>query len=72
MKCIVCRTEVSRSYDAATEFTIWESEFGREREQATGRVAHVVCLRGESYDEQQMSITEGITKEENERGNDLG
>jgi len=73
MKCIICRDEVSRSEDAATEFTIWETNLGRMKEATTGRVAHILCLRGEVYDGRQMTIAEGIVeKERKESGHDLG
>ncbi len=64
MRCIVCRIEVSKSSDAAVEFTIWETEIGRIREKSTGRAAHIVCLKGETYDERQLTIAEAISEEE--------
>jgi hypothetical protein len=63
MKCIVCRIEVSRSSDAAAEFTTWETELGKLKQEPTGRVAHLVCVNGEYYDENQLTIAEAIQEE---------
>ncbi len=63
MECIVCRINVSRSSDAAYELSSWETDLGRLKEKATGRVAHIACLRGEDYNEQQLTIQDGIKEE---------
>jgi len=63
MKCIVCRIKVSRSADAAAEFTTWETELGRLKETPTGRVAHLACVKGEHYDRNQLTIAEAIEEE---------
>ena len=64
MKCIVCRIEVSRSADAAVQFSCWETELGTLTREPTGKAAHVACLNGDRYDENQMTIAEAITEEE--------
>lgn len=63
-ECIVCRNECSRSAETVTEFLCWENELGRLQEKKTGRLAHIACLKGERYDERQMTITDVIGQEE--------
>ena len=63
--CVICRNEVSRSADAVVEYICWEGERGtRFREKRTGQVAHIACLKGEQYNEAQLTITDVIGMEE--------
>lgn len=57
-ECIVCRKQVLKSTDAASEILCWESETGLSEKEYTGRVAHLVCMQGGVYDDKQMTITE--------------
>jgi len=65
-KCEVCRSEVSKSSDAAYEILCWETQAGLSAKEYTGRVAHLVCLHGGEYDSKQLTIAEAIEMKENE------
>ena len=60
MKCIVCHVEVTRSSDVAIEYVSWKTDLGELQEKATGRAVHIMCLNGDAYNIQQMTIQEAI------------
>ncbi len=64
MICIVCANPIRSNEEFASEETMFKAIGKTFRRTLTGRKAHVVCLEGKQYDDQQLTLDDYIGKEE--------
>ncbi len=62
--CFICQNRVFSSELYAREESMFRVGATTFRRTFTGRIAHVVCLEGKRYDEQQLTLDDYIGKEE--------
>lgn len=62
MDCMICRNLIRQDEARASEVIEWQVNGKGEtfRRTLTGRKAHVVCLEGKQYDEDQMTLGDYI------------
>lgn len=48
----------------ASEVVEWQGQGRSFRRTTTGRIAHITCLEGKQYDENQMTLSDMLGKEE--------
>ncbi len=62
--CFICKNRVFANESYAKEESLFRKGDITFRRTFTGRIAHVVCLEGKQYDDQQMTLDDYIGKEE--------
>jgi hypothetical protein len=64
MTCVICRNPMLKGETRASEIVVWQGHGRSFRRTTTGRIAHITCLEGKQYDENQMTLDDVLSKEE--------
>ena len=61
---MICRNPILKGETRASEVVVWQGQGRSFRRTKTGRTAHITCLEGKQYDENQMTLNDVLSKEE--------
>ena len=62
--CFICQNRVFNAELYAREEALFRKNGTTFRRTFTGRIAHIVCLEGKQYDDDQLTLDDYIGKEE--------
>jgi len=61
---MICRNPMLKGEARASEAVVWQGHGRTFRRTKTGRMAHITCLEGRRYDEDQMTLDDYIVGKE--------